>query len=319
MTEATWGRDAATRGRTKATFLASSRPRVLASLILLLAGCNQRTDHERLGDRRYAERAWVDAAAEYRLAARQRRPSLELRTKLGAAMLHAGSLSEAASAYGELGREEPMAVRTAADGLVRTARAAIGTRDVAALRVAITELKALAPERLAELGGGLTLGLEQRTGPEWPDLVLAAAAGSPGTLADSLMAAWAEATARAGRCEIAARAFDALIRREGGSAITRAARGGLAGCRVDAGRAALAAGQLDVAEEQFRAAVSLGIPDSTVRLAWVLIGDVRWAGGDTAVAIESYRKATVGADEDNPIAQRAREQLLKLTGNQESP
>ena len=121
-----------------------------------------------------------------------------------------------------------------------------------------------------------------------------------------------------GRCDLAARAYDALIRRSSEPVVTRVAKSGLAGCRVDAGRAALASGQLDVAEQQFRAAIAIGVPDSTVRLAWVLIGDATWAGGDTTVAIESYRKAVTGADEDNPIAQRAREQLRKLTGNRDS-
>ena len=56
-------------------------------VLLVAAGCANRRDHERLGDRRYAEHAWVDAVAEYRLAARQHRPSLELRGKLGAATM----------------------------------------------------------------------------------------------------------------------------------------------------------------------------------------------------------------------------------------
>jgi tetratricopeptide (TPR) repeat protein len=285
---------------------------------LALAGCSRGTDHERLGDRRYAEQAWVDAVAEYRLAARQHRPSLELRAKLGAAALHAGALSDAATAFAELGAADHTAVQDAAEGLLRTARAAIVARDVGAFQLAVGALQRFAPLRVPELGSGLAFGLEDRRGLDRPDLVLAAAAGASGPAADSLMAIWADATARSGRCDVAARAFDALARRAATTTIARAARGGLAGCRVDAGRVALAAGQLDVAEEQFRAAVAIGVPDSTVRLAWVLIGDTRWAGGDTVVAIESYRKAMVGADEDNPVAQRARDQLRRLTGNPDS-
>jgi hypothetical protein len=189
---------------------------------------------------------------------------------------------------------------------------------VATLRVALDELLKLAPARLPELGGLIAQGLEEHHGNP-PALILAAAAGSSGDLADSLMATWADAVARSGRCDVAARAFDALMVRQSSTGVTRAARGGLAGCRLDAGRAALAAGQLDAAEEQFRGAIALGMPDSTVRLAWVLIGDARWANGDTAVAIESYRKATAGAGDDNPIAQRALEQLRRLTGTPETP
>ena len=260
----------------------------------------------------------MDAAAEYRLAMRQHRPSLELRAKLGAAALHAGALEEAATAYAELGKTDAASVATAADGLVRTARAAIGARDVATLRIALRELLSLAPSRLPAIGGGITVGLDETHGKEAPALVLAAAAASSGVLADSLMSVWAEAIARSGRCDVAARAFDGLLVRQASQIVMRAARGGLSGCRLDAGRAALAAGQLEEAEEQFRGAVALGIPDSTVRLAWVLIGDTRWAGGDTVVAIESYNKAIAGAGDENPIARRAREQLAKLTGNNDS-
>jgi tetratricopeptide (TPR) repeat protein len=279
--------------------------------------CSRGTDHERLGDRRYAEQSWVDALAEYRLAARQHRPTSALRAKTGAAALHAGELDEAAAAYADLGLDRARSSE-ASDGLVRTARSAIAARDVAALRLALGGLRRLAPTRLAELGPGLALGALDPRGAPQPDLLLAAGAAASGSLADSLIGVWADATSRIGRCDLAARAFDALIRRSSEPAVTRVAKSGLAGCRVDAGRAALASGQLDVAEGQFRAAITIGVPDSIMRLAWVLLGDTKWAGGDTAVAIESYRKAITGADDDNPIAQRAREQLQRLTGNSDS-
>ncbi len=291
--------------------------RGIGLLLLVLGACARGPDHERLGDRRYAEQSWVDALAEYRLAARQHKPSSTLRSKTGAAALHAGALDEAATAYRDLASDRARADE-AATGLVRTARAAIASRDVAALRSALAGLRSVAPTRLAELGPGLALGALDPRGAPQPELLLAAAAAATGPLADSLMAVWADATARIGRCDVAARAYDALIRRTNDPVVNRVSRGGLAGCRVDAGRAALASGQLDVAEQQFRAAVAIGVPDSTMRLAWVLIGDARWAGGDTTVAIESYRKAITGADEENPIAQRAREQLRKLTGNRDS-
>lgn len=308
-----------TDGRTDArcfrgVFRASVRLCVCASLV----GCARGTDHERMGDRRYAEHAWVDALAEYRLAARQHAPSVELRAKLASAALHAGALTEAAAAWQGLGRSDPSARTEAADGLMRTARAAIAARDVVALRAALLGLREMAPERVPELGSALSLALEERPVTD-ADAVLVAAAGAQGALADSLVVVWAEASARSGRCDVAARAFSALVLRGATSGLARAAKGGLAGCRVDAGREALSAGNLEEAEVQLRAAVALGVPDSTVRLAWVLIGDVKWAGGDTAVALESYRKAIAGAEDDNPLAVRAREQMQKLLGNSPTP
>jgi hypothetical protein len=61
------------------------------------------------------------------------------------------------------------------------------------------------------------------------------------------------------------------------------------------------------------------VPDSTVRTAWLLIGDARWAAGDSATAIDSYRKAMIGGDDDNPVVRRAREQIQKLTGTPVTP
>ncbi|MFI5213155.1 MAG: tol-pal system YbgF family protein [Gemmatimonadales bacterium] len=290
-----------------------------AATALLAAACVRGTDHERLGDRRYAERSWPDALAEYRLAVRRSPATSELRAKLAMAALHAQALGDAAQAWRDLGKSDPGARDLAAEGLMRTALAAIEARDVAAVRAAVEGLRHVAPGRLAELGSGLLEVLDDPPRPEDADLALAAAAASQGAQADSLVAAWADASARSGRCDLAARAYDALRRRNRTPAITRAARRGLAGCQVESGRAALAAGQLDQAEAAFRAAIDVGVPDSTVRTAWLLIGDARWAAGDTATALDSYRKAILGGDEDSPVVRRAREQIQKLAGTPVTP
>jgi len=287
-------------------------------LPLVLAACARGVDHERMGDRRYAEQSWADALAEYRLAARQHRPTLELRAKIGAAALHAGELVGAAAAYRDLGAADASAADEAAEGLLRTARAAITGRDVAALAAALAALRVLAPSRLPELGDAVMLGLGERR-PQDPALLLVASASTGGTTADSLAMLWAEANAHAGRCDRAMPAYRSLIRRGTAPTLARIVKGGLAGCEVAVGREALAEGRLVDAEAAFRAAVVLGVPDSTMRIAWVLIGDTRWADGDTALALEAYRKALVGADDDSPIAQRAREQLQRLLGNPTTP
>jgi len=66
-------------------------------------------------------------------------------------------------------------------------------------------------------------------------------------------------------------------------------------------------------------ALGPGVPDSLSRLAWVLIGDARWAAGDSVLAVEAYRKAAERGDENNPTVQRALEQLRRLTGNPDLP
>lgn len=290
---------------------------VLAAV--LAVSCAVGTDHERLGDRRYAEGAWVDALAEYRLAARQRRPTLELRAKLAGAAMRAGALGEAAAAWKDLAAADPTATREAVDGLVRTARAAAEARDIGALRLAAEALIALAPQRLGEaLGPALVTALEAEGVALPADLLLVAAAQNPAT-ADSLVGVWAEGVARAGRCREAAAAWAGLLRRGTGAALQRRSHAGMAACRLDEGRALLAAGQLEEAEAVLRDATLPGAPDSLARLAWVLIGDARWAAGDSLLAADAYRKATEGGAEDDPLVVRALEQLQRLTGNPARP
>ena len=296
---------------------AAHRSGLLAAVFAaaVLSACTVRTDHERLGDRRYAEGAWVDALAEYRLAARQRRASLELRTKLGAAALRAGALTEAVTAWKQLAANDASAAGEAVDGLVRTARAAAAARDVQALRQAAEALVALAPQRLGEaLGPSLVAALEAEGVALPDDLLLVAAAQTPAA-ADSLVSVWAENSARAGRCPEAAAAWAGLLRRGRGAALERRAHAGMAACRLDEGRDLLASGKLEEAELALREATLAGTPDSLVRLAWVLIGDARWAAGDSTLAADAYRKATEGGAEDDPVVQRALAQLQRLAGN----
>lgn len=288
-----------------------------AATTVLAAGCGGGTDHERLGDRRYAERAWLDALAEYRMAARQHSPRPELRAKLASAALRAGALQEAAREYRDLVRAEPAAAAEAAEGLVRTFRAALEARDVVGLRAAAAALREVQPGRPI---GALTPAVidmmaDARSSAPDPDLLITAAAAAHGPLMDSLVVAWADAVARLGGCDSAARGYDNVLRRSRLSqTLARAAHGGQAGCRLEVGRTLLAGGRLTEAAEAFREAIAIGTPDSTVRLAWVLLGDARWADGDSTAAAEAYRKAMAGGDESNPVVQRAREQLARLAG-----
>jgi tetratricopeptide (TPR) repeat protein len=291
--------------------------RMAAGLVMFAAGsaaCAPGANHERIGDRRYAEGAWSDAVAEYRLAARQRKATPELRAKLGAAALRAGALEEAASVWYGLAGSEPAARIEAIEALMRVARQAVQVRNVRALRVAIAGLRELAPERVGELGAALVLGLDsEQRGRGDEDLVLIAAARTPRPGADSLLLIWADLVQRLGRCYEAVPAYEAVIRR-GGSVLARAARSGLSVCRYEEGRELLGQGRLEDAEAAFRAAIALAGPDSLLRLSWLLIGDVRWAAGDSAAAATAYGRVVQGGDPGSEAVRRAEEQLRRLLG-----
>lgn len=290
----------------------TSRAWVLA---MLAAGCTPGLDHERLGDRRYAENAFVDALAEYRLAMRQHRPSAELRAKFAQAALRSGALSDAVIAYHDLARAEPAALDEAADGLTRAARLAVGARDMGALTDAIVALRDVAPQRpvgaLAVALGASSSALAKR--PEAMDMLLeAAGAAASAAVADSFLVVYADVNARLGRCDVASRSYDGVLRRNPLPVLARAAQEGLAGCAVAEGQLSLSAGALQDAVAHFQHAIAIGQPDSIVRLAWLLMGDARWADGDTAVALDAYRRAAAGAGEQDPLVLRATAQIERL-------
>jgi len=285
------------------------------ALPLVAAACASGPDHERLGDRRYAEQAYVDALAEYRLAMQQRRPSYELRAKFAQAALHSGALSDAVIAYRELARAEPAALDEAADGLTRAARLAVGARDMGAVTDAMVALHDVAPQRpvgaLAVALGASSTALAKR--PEAMDVLLQAAAAAPTAAAtDSFLLAYGDVNARLGRCDVGTGVYAAVLRRNSLPTLARAAQGGLAGCAVADGKLSLSAGALQDAVQQFRRAIAIGVPDSTVRLAWLLLGDARWADGDTAQAVDSYRHAVAGGGDQDPTVLRASAQLERL-------
>lgn len=305
---------------------AGARYGLLAASLLATAAasCERRSDHERIGDRRYAERSYTDATAEYRLAVRLGGQSAELYAKLALASLHAGALEDAANVYAQLAAAEPAASDEAADGLVRVTRAATQARDVVALRTAVTHLRRLAPLRLpvalARTGVAGLASQQDFRGLEGAEVLLAAAAGAPRTVVqDSLLVLWADVIGREGRCAEAGSAYAAVLRRQATTALARHARGGLATCALEAGRAALEVGALDSAIAAFAAAVAIGTPDSVVRTAWVLTGDAQWAAGDSTAAAAAYRKALERGDDTSAIVQRAREQLEKLLGGAPLP
>ena len=295
----------------------SVRARAAAALwaaAVLAAGCERGPDHERLGDRRYSERSYTDALAEYRLALRRREPSAELRLKFAFAALHAGALEEGVRALRDLGAAEAASADLVADGLVRAARLAMDARDVAALTGAVAALRDIRPDRPM---GDLALALGATYDPagrpgDALDLLIQAAAVSDSGAADSLLLLYGDLNLRLTQYDAAQRVYEAVLRRTPTAAAAQAARAGMAGCAVERGRDAMGAGFLGDAEQWFLRAVAFGQPDSIVRIAWLLSGDARWAGGDTARAVEAYRRAASGADDDDPTAVRANEQLRRL-------
>lgn len=283
--------------------------------MLALAACaGAAADHEKLGDRLYAERHFPDALVEYRLALRQGTTTAQLRAKAGAAALHAGDLPAAAEEYRKLAAVGGSSRATeAADGLERVARAAVANDDRAGLAAALVGLREVAAGRAL---GSFALQLAQAVGgeprsPEGLSLLAYAAAGAPDARhQDSLMYVYGSALVRAAKCEDAIPVFEAVSRRQREPAVARPALQAMDKCALALGQRALNEGQADQAEEWFRRAASAGDErDPIARAAYIGIGDVLFARQAFAEAAEAYQRAMAGAEPGDSLAQIAAEKL----------
>jgi len=288
----------------------------VATTMVLLAGCaGAAADHERLGDRAYAEGHFADALVEYRLALKQS-STAALLAKAGAAALHAGDLVAAAEEYralAELGGSQR--VTEGGDGLERVAKAAVEDDDRAGLAAALTALRAVAPGRA--LGAfarqmAQTAGTEPRSAEALNVLPYAAAAAGDARREDSLMFVYALGLERFGRCEQAVPIFEAVARRKREPAITAPAQRRLTSCSLSLGRRALDSGQAERAEEWFRRAAAGDERDAFARAAYIGIGDVLFARGAFAEAAEAYQRALGDAVPGESLAQIAAEKLNQV-------
>lgn len=290
--------------------------RVGAVALALAVGACVRgaADHEALGDETYVRGAFRDAIAEYRLALQTRQGDPTLLSKLGAAALNSGALTEAADAYQALAAAENHR-QEALVGLWRTVSAAAESGERGPMLAALRAIREIDPEqRLGRYAVRAALDeIAAGTPREALALLPSAAAAADGRMADSLLFVYADLLASAGRCRDAAGVYEGLLRRGRAPEIVDDARDGLARCALREGRAALRRGEPLVAEGYFRRAASPLAPASVARAAWIGLGDVRLALGDLTAAAEAFERARAGlpADADS-LARVASERLAAM-------
>jgi tetratricopeptide (TPR) repeat protein len=289
----------------------NARPRrvLLAAVVATVACGPAGANHETLGDRAYVGGSYAEALTEYRLALVQGQGNAaRLRAKAGAAALRSGDLAGAAQEYGQLARADGRRLDEAADGLDRVAREAIARGDRATLRTVVGLLRDLDRDRsIGDLATALATGGGEG-GVETAALPAAAANAPNARQQDSLMLAYAQALARAGRCEPATGVFEALARRERAGMSREAALGG-ATCALRVGRAHLEAGRYTPAEEWFRRAVTFGAGTDGARAGYLGLGDVLRARGDLQGAVAAWDQVLLGAPSGDSLASAARERL----------
>lgn len=288
---------------------------------LALAACApEAADHAALGDEKYLAGGYRDAVAEYQLALATRPDEATLLAKLGAAALHAEALDIATEAFGAVAVQDGWR-RFGLNGLWRVARAAAAADDRPVLLAALRTMRAIDPDRrLGEFAVGVALD-EARSGntAEALELMPYAVAAAEGGMADSVLFVYAELLERVGRCRDAAGVYEGLLRRPGSGQLNERAQSGMARCALRQGRAALARGEPQRAEGYFRRAASPVVPRQLARAAWLGLGDVRYALGDLAGAVEAYEQARGGRSADADSIARVAAQRLNAIGSAEIP
>jgi tetratricopeptide (TPR) repeat protein len=277
-------------------------------------GCaRSAADHEALGDRAYVAGNHAEALTEYRLALLQGQGSAaRLHAKAAAAAVRAGDLEDAAKEYGLLARADGQRLQEAADGLELVAREATKAGDRPALRAAAGLLRDLDTGR--SLGPYAAALVQTGAGGDGSDIAMlptAAANASDARIQDSLMFVYAQALARAGRCERAVDVFEALARRAR-LPIADAATAGAALCALTVAHAHLDAGRNDPAEAWFRRAITLGDDTPAGRAAYLGLGDVLRVRGDLFAAVTAWERVIASGAPGDSLAEQARTRLNAL-------
>ena len=286
-----------------------------AALLILVAGCGESGDHERLGDRAYGESQYTQALAEYRQSL-EKNPDARVWAKAGAAALRTGNLEVASDAFLRLAAEDPTRAEEAAEGLEAVARAAERTGDGKHLQAAVVGMGAIAPDRSI---GRYALELIRRPGAEATDLVAVlpgaiAVAPDPETV-DSLLVVYGSALQETTGCGEALPAFQAGLRRTKLAALRNRAEEGVAACSLWMGLRAEAMGVPGDAVLWFAAAIRIDSGTTVGRRALVGYGDARLRLGDTLAGALAYQTVASDAVQSDSVYQMAVDRLEGLRGS----
>jgi tetratricopeptide (TPR) repeat protein len=277
----------------------AARAAVLWMAVGLAAGCGGSGDHERLGDRAYAEARYADALAEYRSATKGKHRAA-LWAKLGAAALHAGELRESADAYVRLAGDDLTRADEAAEGLEGVARAAERSGNTDVLQEVVTSVEGMAPGRA---GARYALVLAQRPDPDTAQLVALlpaalAAATAPETV-DSLLTLYGRALEATAGCGQALLQYRAVLRRSHDSTMRAPARRGAADCAYALGTRADSAGRVEDAALWFAESARVDSTTPTGRRALLRYAEVRLTQGDTLAAALAFQTVASAGAEDS--------------------
>lgn len=114
------------------------------------------------------------------------------------------------------------------------------------------------------------------------------------------------------RCDEAIETFESLLRRQRAPNVVERSRDELALCALSLGRQAMDRGQPSIAAEWFQRAAHGGGDSPAARIAYVGLGDVRFAQGDLLGATQAYERARAGASPRDSVYAIVAERLNRL-------
>jgi tetratricopeptide (TPR) repeat protein len=272
----------------------------LATVVAALSvACGDRASPAQVADVAAAEGRWADAFVALEGAGAEPR----ILGRRAEAAFRSGRLSAATREWERLARFDTTRRGEAAVGIARAAAAAERQRDAIALSRAVIALRTVAPEWPV---GRLALGLRMPSGAphaDAPVLVPAILAAAPARdVADDALYALGRAAQERDGCRDAAPIFHVVVRRATATLAEHATRA-LAGCRVQEGVLALAAGDTVAAIEAWDQAVELDPAGEAGRRALLGLGDVHFGRGDIFAAQLAWQAvATMSVDPDSITA-----------------
>lgn len=288
---------------------------VLGALLLVgVGGCGGGEDALARGDRLWADSAFTQSLAEYRLA-RAGGGGEEALRRLAHAYAVTGQLEPARETYRLLLAEDPEHTDQAIFDFLAMARQARARGDAYGMT--------RAAESALELRPGIDLGelsdamaryyMENASAERALAYYERALAKAPPDSAATLMLRIGTLRAEEGRCEAALPYLRAYLERSPGASGRSDARWHIGNCSHRLAREAHQAGNLTAALERLETVIGLGVPTNLQDQAWFLRAEILFALGRNDEALEAYRRVLeLNPERTGQLVEKAQTQIDRI-------